>query len=54
MNLYSKICLFIFYGNHIDIEFVLGLYRLGLLLMNFREYLTTPPIIEKRTIAEKI
>ena len=37
-----------------DNGFVLGIYKSGLSSIYLREYLTTPPIIEKRIIAQKI
>ena len=53
VNLYLKI--------HIDFlqdlycqKFVLGIYNLGLSSMYLREYVTTPPITEKRIITEKV
>ena len=33
---------------------VLGMYKSGLSFMYFKEYLTIPPIIEKRKMAEKM
>tara|TARA_B100001778_G_scaffold193996_1_gene159922 strand:- start:163 stop:273 length:111 start_codon:yes stop_codon:yes gene_type:complete len=35
-------------------SFVLGIYKSGLSSIYLREYLTTPPIIEKRIMDEKM
>ena len=42
------------YEVYIVIDFVLGIYKSGFSCMYLREYLTTPPIIEKRIMAKKI
>ena len=39
---------------YVVMSFVIGIYKSGLSFMYLREYLTTPPIIEKSTITEKI
>ena len=39
---------------YVDISFVLGKYKSGLSSKYLTEYLTIPPIIEKRVITEKI
>ena len=40
--------------TYIVIFFVLGIYKLGFSSIYLSEYLTTPPIIEKRTIGKYV
>ena len=52
VNLYAKNFLLISSDVHVDQSFVLGIYKSGLSSIYLREYLTTPPIIEKRKIVK--
>ena len=50
----KKLFLMISSEVYVDMSFVLGIYKSGLSSIYPREYLTTPPIIEKRTMHKKM